>query len=393
MKLETQSVMETQILGMLCRELGSREERLEIMHSLQHYGFIEPERRVVFESLCLLRGPLTPATLTVHLNNRGFPDLDVEQYFQATGPVMENALAQARLLLEMDNGTRTRERGFGKVGAGILLSLLALVVVLAFFAGRLHRAVREALMQAVTSAHYQILCPPKELTQAAMQQFATQREPLFTSLDRKLGDAASNTEIKIIFDNDVPTPEAAPGMAQDYSVSGTTIRTGLDGPTPKLDPAADAEALLYVAWGKPGNALIAYWTAKWLVEGGRGDELGMAAADIDRNGSHRKISELLKPPLNKSLSSQDRATLGAAWINEIAELSGPAQIKKLYKAKMTNLNVPEVTRALGISPMELERRWQMWIYAYVAGMPGGNHSMSMPMDMPMDSPMNMPMPH
>ncbi|MGH9695889.1 MAG: hypothetical protein ACRD5Z_17180, partial [Bryobacteraceae bacterium] len=259
MTSETRSVMETRILGMLCRELGSREERLGIQQLLQQYVFTEPERRVVFESLCLLRGPLTPATLTVHLNNRGFPDLDVEQYFQSTSPVMENALEQARLLLETDNTTKPRERGFGKVGAAILLSLLALVAALAIFARPLRRAIREALMQAVTSAHYQILCPPKALTQAAMQQFATQREPLFTSLDRKLGDAASNTEIKIIFDNDVPPPETAPGLAQDYSVSGTTIRTQLDGATPQLDPAADAEALLQVAWGKPGNALIAYW--------------------------------------------------------------------------------------------------------------------------------------
>ena len=32
---------------------------------------------------------------------------------------------------------------------------------------------------------------------------------------------------------------------------------------------------------------------------------------------------------------------------------------------------------------ELERKWQMWMYAYVAGMPPADHEMSMPMDMPM----------
>ena len=108
----------------------------------------------------------------------------------------------------------------------------------------------------------------------------------------------------------------------------------------------------------------------------------MAAADVD-HGSHKKISELLNPPPDKSLSPQDRTTLGTAWIAEIAELSGPGQIEKLYKSKMTDLTVSEVAHALSTSQMELERRWQMWIYAYVAGMPSKNHSMSMPMDMPM----------
>jgi len=388
MKPETQAAMEAQLLGMLCGGTGTPGQRLQILQSLRHHVFIEPEHQVVFESLCLLRGPLTPATLAVHLNNRGFPDLDVEQYFQATTPVMEKALEEAQMLLELDNKKKTREHGFGKAGTAILLCLLALLVAAAIFARPLRRAVREALMQSATSAHYQILCPPGALTQSAMLQFATQREPLFSSLDRKLGDAASNTEIKIIFDGENPVRGTAAGLPQYYSVSGTTIRTRLEGVAPKLDPAADAEALLHVAWGKPGNALIGYWTAKWLVEGGNGDALGMQAADVDRNGNHTRVSELLNPPPDKVLGPQDLTTLGAAWISQIAELTGPAQVEKLYKAKMKHLSVPGVTSALGTTSAELERKWQMWIYAYIAGMPSTDHSMSMPMNMPM----NMPMP-
>jgi hypothetical protein len=39
--------------------------------------------RVVFESICALfpRGTITAEKLIVHLNNRGFPDTDVEKYF------------------------------------------------------------------------------------------------------------------------------------------------------------------------------------------------------------------------------------------------------------------------------------------------------------------------
>jgi len=54
------------------------------MRSLSQSAFIEPEHQVVFESIRVLfpRGPISVAQLRVHLNNRGFPDTDVEKYFQ-----------------------------------------------------------------------------------------------------------------------------------------------------------------------------------------------------------------------------------------------------------------------------------------------------------------------
>jgi len=82
------------------------------------------------------------------------------------------------------------------------------------------------------------------------------------------------------------------------------------------------------------------------------------------------------------ISPQDRALLGAAWVNAMAELGGAAEVRKLYSAKMTKLDVAEVTKALGTTSTELERKWQMWMYAYIAGMPPAGHSMAMPMGMP-----------
>jgi len=118
-------------------------------------------------------------------------------------------------------------------------------------------------MQSVTSAHYRVLCPPGALSQAAMTQFATQREPLFTSLNGKLNDVASNAEIRVIFDPDFKTSSAA-SPEQLYEVSGATARTLLRGRVPELDPAADAEALLHIAWGRPSNPLVAHWAARWF---------------------------------------------------------------------------------------------------------------------------------
>ena len=105
----------------------------------------------------------------------------------------------------------------------------------------------------------------------------------------------------------------------------------------------------------------------------------MAAAEVEQRIGHQKIVNLLEGAPDAASSPQDRALLGAAWVNAIAEFGGAAEVRKLYSAKMTKLDVAEVTKALGTTSTELERKWQMWMYAYIAGMPPANHSMGMPM--------------
>ncbi len=85
MDRETQFAGELQALRTLCDETAPREERQRLMSSLPQHIFIEPEHQVVFESIQALfsRGPISMAQLRVHLNNRGFPDTDVEIYFQS----------------------------------------------------------------------------------------------------------------------------------------------------------------------------------------------------------------------------------------------------------------------------------------------------------------------
>jgi len=84
MDRETQIATQLQALRALCDEAITREARQTLMQSLSQHDFIEPEHQVVFESLRALipRGPISVAHLRVHLNNRGFPDTDVEKYFQ-----------------------------------------------------------------------------------------------------------------------------------------------------------------------------------------------------------------------------------------------------------------------------------------------------------------------
>ena len=105
----------------------------------------------------------------------------------------------------------------------------------------------------------------------------------------------------------------------------------------------------------------------------------MAAAEVEQRVGHKKVVTLLGQPSDAGISPHDRPLLGAAWVNAIAEFGGAAEVRKLYLAKMTKLDVAEVTKALGTTPTELDRKWQMWMYAYIAGMPPAGHSMAMPM--------------
>ena len=79
----TKSQDEIELLRALCDEAASPARRLELMQSLRGHVFLDPENQVVFESICFLfpRGGVSVDRMTVHLNNRGFPDVDLEKYF------------------------------------------------------------------------------------------------------------------------------------------------------------------------------------------------------------------------------------------------------------------------------------------------------------------------
>ena len=110
------------------------------------------------------------------------------------------------------------QRGFSKPLTIISLSIAAIAVAVFFFGGTIRRIVRESLMQRVnTSAHYEILCPAGAFTQSAMTVFATNREPLFTALDKKLGGAGSNMTIRIVFDATFSASPAEESGQQPYA--------------------------------------------------------------------------------------------------------------------------------------------------------------------------------
>ena len=89
----TNTADDLQLLRKICDESLSQEQRFALVQSLQNHAFSDGEHQVVFESIRFLfsRGPVSPARLAVHLNNRGFPDVSVEKYFPSaiTNPHVE----------------------------------------------------------------------------------------------------------------------------------------------------------------------------------------------------------------------------------------------------------------------------------------------------------------
>jgi len=68
-----------------------RAQRLEVSQSYASHIFLDAQRQVVFESIHALLpgGAITPARLNVHLNNRGFPDIETDCYFTPVHAVGE----------------------------------------------------------------------------------------------------------------------------------------------------------------------------------------------------------------------------------------------------------------------------------------------------------------
>ena len=97
MNREAQLAAEAQVLGTLCNGTGVREQRNELANILGHYAFLEPEHEIVFGSIrsLLVHDRLSNTRLAVHLNNRGFPDVDLEKYCAAGLPSIDEALKLA----------------------------------------------------------------------------------------------------------------------------------------------------------------------------------------------------------------------------------------------------------------------------------------------------------
>jgi hypothetical protein len=91
---------ELEVLRALTNGNVSSARHKSILRFLQDYNFLDPEHQVVYESFQAIarRQPIVAPQLAVHLNNRGFPDIDLEKYFEGTPLDLVEALDLARAL-------------------------------------------------------------------------------------------------------------------------------------------------------------------------------------------------------------------------------------------------------------------------------------------------------
>ncbi len=119
MNREARLAAELQVLGTLCSRAGVREQRDELANILGRYTFLEPEHEIVFGSIrsLLVHDRLSNTRLAVHLNNRGFPDVDLEKYCASGLPSIAEALKLAVRLcsLAQKPGQGVRYDNPGKV--------------------------------------------------------------------------------------------------------------------------------------------------------------------------------------------------------------------------------------------------------------------------------------
>ena len=101
---------EVQILGTLCNQAGTSKQRAELVDTLRQYAFLDEEHQILFESIrsLLSAEPLSNTRLAVHLNNRGFPDVDLEKFCAAALANIDDALQLVRQLCSLARGSGTQ---------------------------------------------------------------------------------------------------------------------------------------------------------------------------------------------------------------------------------------------------------------------------------------------
>jgi len=101
-KVETRKeilVAERDVLRAMCQGTAERPVRSEGLAILRDYRFADSVHQLVFETLRQIPSDapqIIREQLPVRLNNKGFPDLDLEVFFQPHNLSAEQAIAQMR---------------------------------------------------------------------------------------------------------------------------------------------------------------------------------------------------------------------------------------------------------------------------------------------------------
>jgi hypothetical protein len=76
--------IESRVLGALCTDTLSLDDRSEALRSLANYNWILPDHRVIYEALRRSRQRNSAALrehISAEITRLGFPDIDIEPFF------------------------------------------------------------------------------------------------------------------------------------------------------------------------------------------------------------------------------------------------------------------------------------------------------------------------
>lgn len=243
-------------------------------------------------------------------------------------------------------------------------------------AERAEAVLLEQRLASFSSPHYDIRYDPQSFSREFIGNFAAEREKVFEHLASRLQFAddqfstADRIHLRVVLYGDFPAKRSATGSDHPYNIERTTIRALLHGHSQRLDPAADAAALLNGAWGAPSSPRIGEWVARLLAGEWRGETIEHWAARIENASAHYTLEELLQTNGAVNVSPYVRAPLGAAWIRRVYDQRGLSAVQGLYSRSQPQASLQTVATLLGTTPAELERDWSAWTQQLRAQDPG-----------------------
>ncbi len=228
----------------------------------------------------------------------------------------------------------------------------------------------ERHLQSFSSTHYQMLYDSKAYRTETIRAFAAEREHILAEEAARLQEppdagarSAETITLRVVLYPDLRSLRAATGSDRLYSVDGTTIRAVLGGYIERVDPAADAAALLNATWGRAGTPRMGEWVARWVAGEWRGRATDHWAAQMEHEVGHYTLAQLAASSSDAFLSPLVRQPLGAAWVGSVFDRWGLAAVRRLYGAKTRGLDVKALAAQLGVTPRQLEQDWRQWTAA------------------------------
>jgi hypothetical protein len=225
-------------------------------------------------------------------------------------------------------------------------------------AGEWRTRYAEQRLERLSTAHYEILYDPAAFPREAVERIGAEREQFLSDLSARLAADPEEVRVRLILYPSFVSKRAATRNDRTFTVSGNTIRAVLHGYVKRIDPAADAMALLHSAWGEPGSPVVGGWMARWLANEYRERPLDQTVAQIHSARAPISVADLLKGELGGLLSPLVREPLGASWIGQVHDEFGLAGVRKVYAAGASEPTLEQIAARLGSLPEQIESTWK-----------------------------------